>query len=251
VKVSASIMAHPDRGDLVDDLQARLDRDVLVYWDTEGPPSGNGDRVWRVARGAWSMFDPNADYHVLIQDDAVPCADYLAGLEMALDHVPDGTVVSPYLGTGRMAPPRWDTMLRTANASGACWIRAERVMWGVSLAVPVKDLPSMIAWCDRRARVADDMRVNSWVRRVGREVWYPWPSLVDHRLVPSLTKHRADDRVARRHYPGSALDLSWSGPVVTDPMLIRRRGSRSAPSANRKVTSLITADKTGKAGNRE
>lgn len=244
MKVSCCVMAHPDRADYVDDLMIRLDRPHPVYWDPDGAPSGHGDRTWKVAREVWQMFDPDADYHVLIQDDAIPCGDLLAGIERALEHVPAGAVLSPYLGTGRMAPARWDVLERMADAANASWIRAERVMWGVCLALPVADIPAMIDWADRRGGVPDDMRVSGWAKRNNREVWYTWPSLVDHRTVPSLTKHKALDRVARRMHPGSALDLDFSGPVVTDPMLLRRVGPRSRPSLNR-----VKADRTGKVGN--
>jgi hypothetical protein len=230
-------MAHPDRAAEVSELLAALDRPVPVHWDDEGPASGNADRVWRTARGAWSLFDPDADRHVLIQDDAIVCADYLAGLEQALVHVPPSAVVSPYLGQpGRVAPARWGVLQTSAERVGASWIRGERVMWGVSLVLPTNDIPAMIDWADRRAGVPDDMRVGGWAKRENREVWYPWPSLVDHRTIASLTKHNAAERVARRHHTGSALDLRWDGPVLSDPMLIRRRGSRSAPSVNRQVS---------------
>lgn len=229
MKVSASVMAHPARSGEVELLLDALDREVEVYWDPGGEPSGNGDRVWSVARGAWSMFDPAADYHVLLQDDAIACPDLLAGIEQALDHVPAGSILSPYLGTGRMATARWDHLERVADAAGATFIRADRVMWGVCLVVPTVDVPDMLLWCDRKGGVPDDMRVSGWAQRNGREVWYTWPSLVDHRTVASLTKHRALDRVARRHHLGSAAEIDWSGPVVTDPMLLRRRGPRSRP----------------------
>jgi hypothetical protein len=250
MRISASVMAHPNRVEHVRELMESLDRPVPIHWDDEGPPSGSGDRVWRTARGAWSLSDPAADYHVLLQDDAIVSADFLAGIEQMLDHVPAGAVVSPYLGTGRMAAPRWDVLCRTATDRGASFIRSGQVLWGVCLAVPVADLPAMLDWCDRRAGVPDDMRVAGWAKREGREVWYPWPSLADHRTSVSLTKHRALDRVARRHHTGSALDLSWSGPVVSDPMLVRRASPRSGPSSYRRVTSPTMADKPRKAGKR-
>jgi hypothetical protein len=40
VKLSASVMAHPDREAEVSQLLAALDRPVPVHWDDEGPPSG-------------------------------------------------------------------------------------------------------------------------------------------------------------------------------------------------------------------
>lgn len=229
VTLSASIMAHPDRSGEVEQLLSGLDRPVPVAWDDEGPPSGNSDRVWRTARRAWEMFDPTADFHALIQDDAIVCRDFLAGIERALNYVPANAVVSPYLGQGRNVPTRWAALAQRADERGARWIRTMKAMWGVCLIAPTSLIPEMLEDCDRKIGVPDDMRVAGWFERRGSETWYPWPSLVDHRTVPSLTKHRAHDRVARRHHLGSALDLKWDGPVVTDYAVTMRRGVRSRP----------------------
>lgn len=237
MKLSAAIMAHPDRAELVGILQARLDRPVPVHWDPEGPPSGNGDRVWRQARAAWEMADPAADFHLVIQDDAFPCVDLLAGLELALDHVPADAVATPYLGKGGATPRRWGRMAEEAEQRGASFVVSGKVMWGVALILPVAMIPDMIERAETMAGVPDDMRVAGWAQRRHAEVWYTWPSLVDHQVVPSITKHRAKDRVAERHHVGSALELEWTGPVVRDPMLVRLRGQRSGPSRNRKVAS--------------
>lgn len=229
MKVSASIMAHPDRTEFVEELADSLDREVPVFWDPFGPPSGNGDRVWSVAREAWQMYDPAANFHVLIQDDALVCRDYLAGLEVALEHVPDYALVSMYFGRGRNVPARWATMAEEAQATGASWVRSFTLMWGVSLAVPTRFIPDMIKWCDRKAGMPDDMRVGKWFQSQKIDTWYTWPSLVDHRTAPSLTKHCPVERVAVLHHQGSALDLNWSGLTVMDPMIIRRWGPRSGP----------------------
>lgn len=230
MKLSASIMAHPDRAGEVAELAAALDREVPIYFDQEGPPSGNGDRIWRTARAGWNLHDPEADWHALIQDDARPCADLLAGLERALAYVPPDAVVSPYLGTGRNVPIRWEAMARAADTAGATWVRSNKLMWGVCIVLPVKLIGEMIAYANGRAGVPDDMRVAGWAEKTQREVWYPWPSLVDHRPIPSLTKHKARERVARRWTGGSALEINWSGHAVTDPMLARRNPARSGPS---------------------
>lgn len=235
-------MAHPDRADQVRSLLDALDRPAAVAWDDEGPPSGNGDRVWRTARRGWQLADPEADWHVLIQDDAVPCADLLAGLERALSYVPQDVVVSPYLGTGRNVPIRWEAMAGAADKAGATWVRSQKLMWGVSIALPVALIPDMITYADRRAGVPDDMRVAGWAERRGHDVWYTWPSLVDHLPVPSLTKHKARERVARRHHPGSALSIEWNAQALTDPMLARRRPLRSGPSRVRSRQRLLAEE---------
>lgn len=238
MKLSGSIMAHPDRAHLVDELWASLGVRVPVHWDDEGPASGNSDRVWRTARGGWNLANPHADWHVLIQDDAVLCADFLAGMERALEYVPEDAVVCPYLGQGGAVAHRWARIGEEANRRGASWVLSSKLMWGVAICLPTRLIPEMIARADAMAGVPDDMRVAGWVQRRHAEVWYPWPSLVDHRPVPSITKHRAADRRAVRHHKGSALEIDWTGPVVADPMYSRLRGPRSGPTANRQVTSL-------------
>lgn len=242
MKLSASIMAHPDRGEEVTKLVDSLDRPVTIYWDSEGKPSGNGDRVWRTARGGWSVADPDADWHVLIQDDAVPCPDFLAGLERALAYVPPDAVVSPYLGTGRNVPIRWEAMARAADTAGAPWVRSTKLMWGVAIVLPVARIGEMIDYADRRAGVPDDMRVAGWAEKTKREVWYTWPSLVDHLPVPSLTKHKARERVARRWHEGSALEINWTGRPVADPMLLRRSPERSGPRRIRSAQRLLAEE---------
>lgn len=237
MRLSASVMAHPDRILQVGELTHRLDRPVPIHWDNEGPPSGNSDRVWRTARGGWLLADPEADWHVLIQDDAWPCEDFLAGLERALEFVPPDATVSPYLGKGGMAADRWSKIGAEADRRGASFVRSASLMWGVTICLPVYAIPDMIERANLMAGVPDDMRVSGWTKRRHAEVWYPWPSLVDHRPVPSITKHRAADRRAVRHHTGSALDLDWAGPVVLDPSAARTLGARSGPSGARKVVS--------------
>lgn len=242
MKLSVSIMAHPDRSEQVGTLAATLNRPVRVYYDQEGPPSGNGDRVWRTARAAWRLADWEADWHVLLQDDARPCADFLAGLERALAFVPQDAVVSPYLGTGRNVPIRWEAMARAADTAGAHWVRSAKLMWGVCIALPVALIPDMITYADRRAGAPDDMRVAGWAEKRGHEVWYPWPSLVDHLPIPSLTKHRAKERMARRWHTGSALEIDWTGHAVADPMLSRRSAARSGPRRTNSTQRLLAGE---------
>lgn len=242
MKLSASIMAHPDRAPQVCQLMTNLDRPVAIAWDDEGPPSGNADRVWRTARRGWQLADPEADWHVLLQDDAVPCRDFLAGLERALAYVPPDAVVSPYLGTGRNVPIRWEALARAAETKSAPWVRSTKLMWGVCIALPVARIPEMIAYANQRARVPDDMRVAGWAERTRREVWYTWPSLVDHLTIPSLTKHKARERVARRWHQGSALEINWTGHAVTDPMLVRLNPDRSGPSRVRSRQRLLAEE---------
>lgn len=226
-------MAHPDRQDLVDELrrELRFDRPVPIAWDREGPPSGDADRGWRTARQAWGKADPDADWHLVLQDDAWPSVDLLAGLERALAEVPPDSVVSPYLGKGGITPPRFYRLAADAARQGASWVVSSKLLWGVAICLPTRLIPDMIERADRAAGVTDDMRIAGWAQKRHIPVRYTWPSLVDHRSVPSITKHHAKDRRAQLHHDGSALALNWTGPVVQDPMFELLRRPRSGPRA--------------------
>lgn len=240
MRLSVSIQAHPDRFDLVTGLRLSLSLTdqaelVPVAWDDEGPPNGNADRGWRTARRAWQLADPDADWHLVLQDDAVPCADLVPGLERALEHVPAEAVVSPYLGRGGGNGYRWRTIAAQAAESHPSWVVSSKLSWGVAIILPTRLVPEMLDACDRKHGVTDDMRIAGWAEKRRTEVWYPWPSLVDHLPVPSLTKHRAADRVAWRHHRESALELDWTGAKIIDPALKRLRPVRSGPSMSRRV----------------
>lgn len=212
--LSVSVMAHPDRCLRVNALRNSLGIGPLaVSWDLEGPPARDPERIWRNARAAWSMYDPGAAWHLLLQDDAIPAPHLMAALPRALAHVPCPSVVSLYIGTGRPIPGVWHSLARRADEAGASWIVGPMVMWGVGLAVPTHLIPEMLLHGDRQYGIADDQRVSRWAKRRGLEAWFPWPSLVNHPDGESLINH-GPGRTARRFLGGDARQVDWSGPVV-------------------------------------
>lgn len=214
MRVSVSIMAHPDRTIRAGTLREALGvGPVPTSWDSEGPPSRDPQRIWRNARAAWSMHDPDSDWHLLLQDDALPAPHLMEALPTILGHVQSPAVVSLYIGTGRPVPGVWGDLARRADAAGATWIVGPAVMWGVALALPTRLIPDMLKWADTRYGIPDDMRVGRWARRQGMEAWFPWPSLVDHPDRESLIKN-GDGRVARRFLGGDARAADYGGPVI-------------------------------------
>lgn len=213
MKLSVSIMAHPDRALHVAALRHALGSEVPVAWDDEGPATRDPERVWRTARKAWELHDPTADWHLLLQDDAIPAPDLLVAVTRSLRHVPERAVVSLYIGTGRPLPIVWKRLGAKADEAGASWIVGPRSMWGVALALPTAVIPSMIAWADKQRGIPDDMRVGRWAQRQRFETWFPWPSLVNHPDGASLLGH-GPGRQALQFASGSALGWDAAGPVV-------------------------------------
>jgi hypothetical protein len=212
MRISVSIMAHPDRRAQVAALRDQVGP-VPVAWDAEGPPSRDPERLWRTAREAWRLYDPAAAWHLLLQDDAVPAPGLLAALPGALAHVPCPSVVSLYVGTGRPVPGVWHELARRGDEEGASWLVGPMVSWGVALLVPTHLIPELLIWGDRQRGIPDDLRVGRWAHHRKLEAWFPWPSLVNHPDGASLVGH-GGGRTARRFLEGDARAVDWGGPVV-------------------------------------
>lgn len=208
LNLSVAVMAHPRRRRLVDRLVERLGvgRDRVV-WDRR-------DDMWANGVRSWQAHDETADWHLVIQDDAVVCEDLLPGLERALERVPASATASLYLGN----QPRGQ---RAAKAAGkyddTSFVRLSRLVWGVAMIAPVYTISDMIDWTRRHDCPGYDTRVAMYYRSaLGFPCWFTWPSLVDHHDGPSLIDH-SDGRRAVNFVGAdvSALKLDWGGTVAT------------------------------------
>lgn len=224
MRLSVSVMAHRVREEQVAELVACLDRPVEVVWDKHPEPSPLPERRWDTGRRAWQAHDPEATHHLVIQDDALVVPDLIAGLEVALAHVPEGCPASAYLGTKRPAAKQITGLVGQARAQRASWVVGRSLNWGPAIIAPTETIGDMLDWCDQQHGVAYDKRIGLYYRDVlNSATWYPWPSLVDHREGPSICGHGSTGRHAHQTASGSALDVDWSGPVVYDERVHRKR----------------------------
>lgn len=222
--LSTKIMAHPKRAHLIPDLVERLgltDEDVI--WDTD-------NNRWHTGRRAWEAIDQDAQWGLVVQDDALPCRDLLTGLEHALDYVPRNVLLSPYVGTRRPVAARVERAVADAIERGAVFIEMPSLCWGVAIAAPTRIINGMLPWCDEQTYPNYDRRIGRYAIDVKRmETWCTVPSLVDHRDIPSLVGH-GEGRVAH-HFIGeeaSALEVNWDqGSVRMFPVqtTARRRAT--------------------------
>lgn len=218
-RVSVTVMAHPDRERFIPELLRRLDRPAEVIWDRYG------DR-WDTGRRAMLAYDREATHHLVIQDDALVCNDLVAGVERALEHVPAkaGVPTPLCLYAGRIRPFRTyvERLVDRARESTS-WLTMAQLHWGVGIVLPTSLIEDCIAWGDGRSDIANyDKRISRYLDSQRITVWYPWPSLVDHRTSPSLVPGRTSrGRYAHRFLGAdqSALDVDWTGRVVSVPQL--------------------------------
>lgn len=195
-------------------LALALGDGTAVVWDQ------NGD-AWDTGRRAWETHSATADWHVVIEDDAIVCPDLIAGLGKALEHVPTEAAVSLYVGTTRPDGRRVTAAVAQAERAGAAWIVMRDVNWGVGIAVPTAVIPDMLAHAERVDSRVYDHKLAEFFRYQHVPVWCTFPSLVDHRdEEPGLVRHTvppSGPRRAHRFLPGSALDVDWSSGAVHMP----------------------------------
>lgn len=209
--LSVSIMAHPKREAMVDDLLSRLDRPVQVVWDEINDRHDTGAR-------AMEAFDPTCSHHLVLQDDVLPSPDLIAGVERALEFCPQDVPISLYVG--RVRPFVKPVQQAVWAARDASWITMRGIYWGPAVILPTSDIPQMLEWFrgpEGSAVTNYDRRMSVWYRLMNRDCWYTWPSLVDHRGDESLAHLYRGQRRAHKFHDGSALDVDWTGKVVNVP----------------------------------
>lgn len=238
MKVSVVIMAHRKRQHFIPYLLDGLG-DVPVIWDQIG-------NRWDTGKRAMGAFDPSADWHLVVQDDAVLCRDFLAGATEALRNAPEGPV-SFY--TGRYSPHKLEInwAVQQARRFGAHYLVMEGPHWGVAVAVPTTLIPQMLWGAELLRHVPNyDMRIQRYFTSRGILCRYTIPSLVNHRVGdenPSLVPGRGNSLGRTAHQwigEHSALDVDWAGGEVFNPATVksatrRRNGMSKQKIADRRI----------------
>lgn len=211
IRISCAIMAHPSRADFIPSIVDTLDDVAQVVWDERN------DR-WDTGRRSMLAYDRKATHHLVIQDDAILCADLVAGLTVALNHVPADAPVGLYVGSLRPRYMQVDVAWQRARRSGSPWLVMEGPWWGVGVVVPTDQIRAMVSWGDLHPEIANyDRRMARFFKERDIDCWYTVPSLIDHRSGhPSLIPGRTGHRTARTFIGKgvSALSVEWAAQLA-------------------------------------
>ncbi len=174
--LSVSVMAHPSRKDNFEYLSSRLG----------GAPFSidEGVGIWENCKRAWRLHDPEAEYHVVIQDDAIVCDNFLERAEKKIIEARAITATDPALSFF-FGKRQW---MKDVGYKG---MKVGRVIgsqlhWGLAVCLPTKYIEEMIAAGDKIHIKQDDARIARFLRAKKIPVFYPMPSLIDHRIGESL-----------------------------------------------------------------
>lgn len=211
-------MAHPVRQESAEQVQAALDRPVPIIYDENPVPSADKMQRWTVGRRAWEAHNPDADWHLVLQDDVLVAENLLAGLEQALQQLGTHGLVSAYTGTGRPDQRNVLRALTNADKHGHHWISTRSLNWGPAIILPTHAINDMLDWCQHHIeqnhppRSNYDYAIGVYARDIlGYRAWYTIPSLVEHRDLPSLVGHDGGPkRVAHHFHEGDARSIDWT-----------------------------------------
>jgi hypothetical protein len=165
-KISIAVMAHPSRSEFFPYLLRKLG-DVKFSID-------DGCGIWENRKRATMMYDPAADFHLVIQDDAIICDNFKELAEKTVNREKE-YAYSFYFGN-RQA-------YRKAAQDGMSrgFIIADWMSWGVAICLPTRIIPEAMAYCDKMTGHHDDSRIGRYLKHKGIKIYFPMPSLVDHR----------------------------------------------------------------------
>lgn len=178
--LSVSVQAHESRAGWFDYLKEKLGQDVPFAIDKgkRGDPENLG--VWGNCRRAWLMYDPTALYHVVIQDDAIVCENFRElAEEFILKHAVAGDPLRAfnfYFGNKKALVPQ-----AHRDLSQGFTIK-DYPSWGVAICLPVAHIDEMVTYCDQfTGTPQDDVRIGRFIKSKAMPIYYPLPSLIDHR----------------------------------------------------------------------
>src|SRR5690554_8076710 len=148
----------------------------------------NHDLAWKMA------YSPDADWIVVLEDDAILLDGFENHVQEALQHVPRDGAVSFYTGTGQPFRYPVSAAVKKALRRGASWLRANSLYWGPAVALPVHHVQPMLRFVKDIDRPYDQ-RLGLYLLANRYPCFYTMPSLVDHQDGESLIQ--ASDRVRR------------------------------------------------------
>lgn len=166
MKLSISIMAHPKRAEYIPYLKSKLG-DVPVSMDT-------GFGLIENCKRAWLLYDPDAEYHCVIQDDCIVCDNFWTHAIQALEKA-NGLPVSFFYSQSQF----YNKFKKERVETGA--IVKKALYGGLAICLPTHLIPEMLEFYDKQKIPFDDHRIGKFLMSKNLNIYNPFPCLIDHR----------------------------------------------------------------------
>lgn len=180
-------MAHPSRAQFFDYLREKLG-DVPFSIDEKS------EGVWPNCRRAWKLYDPEAEYHLVVQDDAVICDNFLERALKEIERSGGDKAISFYFGL------RGNLTEEASRALERGFAIRPGLHWGVAVCLRTEWIEEMLEYTQIFSTWRDDARISGWLKHKKISTFYPMPSLIDHRTADETESLVGDPGRSRRAY---------------------------------------------------
>lgn len=174
MKISITIMAHPDRTEAAEALNDQLVKYPFVSntitWDEV-------NEEWHTGKRALLDGVGKGDWHVVIQDDALLTPDFYHNIEQMIYSLDKKALISLYTGTARPIPGRVKAAVDAAPDGS--FLRFHQLMWGVGIVIPTSHIEPMLEFVED-IDLQYDNKIGEFYCNNGLPVYYCIPSLVNH-----------------------------------------------------------------------
>lgn len=202
------VVAHAKREEMAMALKDKVNADAVFMDD-----GSLGE--WKNHELAWKFGQASRKSHVVVlQDDAQPVDNFREAVLAAVEQKPH-SLISLYVGTHRPRKEQVEKAVRQAEKIKASWLMADTLMWGVGVVVPASLIPEILSTVSR-SKLPYDQRIGRWAELTKTNVYYTWPSLVDHADEPTVVKGRSQKMEGQRvaHKVGIP---EWGGATLWIP----------------------------------
>ena len=170
IKLSVALFSHPVRSQ-------KLQRTLQLLGDSvpiEVILDKQSEGIWPTAMRAWRAYAPDATHHLVLQDDIIPCRDFLQSIPSIIRHLSKDASVSFCDNVPAM---------HYALKTNRLWVYSQQVRHAQALLQPVTQIEPFILWSEWNVRPSyyhDDGRLEMYLHSIGKKMWHTAPSLVSH-----------------------------------------------------------------------
>ena len=162
-------MMHPKRFKYLPYLVGKLG-DVRISVDKI-------NNIWNTSRRAWLMYDSKAEYHIVIQDDAIIGKDFIKKAEAMMK---EDAIYNFYIGR-----PRFYHQVLKAKKEDKKFLIQRNLHHEIAFGMRTNRIDEMIKFVEK-IDPDSDRCINGYVRAKKLKVIFPMPSLIDHRNEDTL-----------------------------------------------------------------
>lgn len=201
-KISAAVVHHKDRPEVIEPLIKSLGPDTKVFTSIMEKYNTEINDVVETSMKAWEAYDPTAEYHLVVEDDVILCNNFYENLDFIL------------IDPARIYNLHWRQRPVPMYARKSGFVLAnERVsIPTLAVCIPTALIPDLLVHA-KADKGWMDIRIVNWAHDRGIMIYYPIPCLVQHNvaikslvmgyMAPDRKSHCFVDDYANRDYDAS------------------------------------------------